>query len=350
MVRNGTLVRCREGWPVVKFREAELERQAAFRAASATISARGRAPTDGVARDYDYMLALGHEQENLYPSLRGGLGVRAFFQGRGIHWWRHRDFDRRGAKGPTRNMASSQIACLNFLLPLAGTDDGLLAVLQAIDDDVTGVVAIEDSATGTSSPVEFEWIGVGHAIEGEGVTTRGEFATSIDAFLVAETARGRRAYLMELKYTETGGSEDKFREAGGETRRRIYGGPYAASEAFAEGIPLEAWSHEPFYQIMRQRLLAERMVARGELGVTDARVVVVVPEGNRAYRDRVTAPLLRRAYPGACSVEDVVRAALRHPERDFRTVCQADLAEAVKARCGSAVGRWGRYIGERYGW
>ena len=38
-------------------------------------------------------------------------------------------------------MASSQIACVNFFLPLTGSgDDGLLAVLTAIDDDVTGIV------------------------------------------------------------------------------------------------------------------------------------------------------------------------------------------------------------------
>ena len=151
------------------------------------------------------MLARGLEDENLYPSLRGAGGARQFFGERGIKWWRHCGFDDPLADGPTRNMASSQIACVNFLLPLRGNDDGLLAVLAAIDDDVTGIVGIEDPRAGTSSTVEFEWIGLGHALEGEAYTTRGEFATSIDAFMVAETRVGRRAYLLEWKYTESYG-------------------------------------------------------------------------------------------------------------------------------------------------
>ena len=248
----------------MSFREVEYHRQTAFRGASATISAGGRWPTDEPGRRYDYMLALGHEQENLYPALRGESGARRFFDQRRVQWWRHRDFDRPGTRGPTRNMASSQIAFLNFLMPLAGWEEALLAVLRAIDGDVTGVATIADPMAGTSSLVEFEWIGLGHALEGGGVTTRGEFSTSIDAFLVAETPAGRRAYLLEWKYTETGGSEDKFSGPKGETRRRTYATPYAASGAFDDRIPLEAWSHEPFYQIMRQRLLADRMVTRGE--------------------------------------------------------------------------------------
>jgi hypothetical protein len=41
--------------------------------------------------------------------------------------------------------------------------------------------------------------------------------------------------------------------------------------------------YEPCYQLMRQRLLADRMIDKGELEVTEAKVVAVVPEGNIAY-------------------------------------------------------------------
>ena len=118
---------------------------------------------------------------------------------RGIRWWRYSGFDRPGVSGPTRNMASSQIACINFLLPLASIDGAMVALLRAIDDDVERLATIEDPLAGTNTPVEFEWIGLGHALEGESVTTRRAVSTSIDAFAVAETARGRRAYLIEWK-------------------------------------------------------------------------------------------------------------------------------------------------------
>ena len=59
-------------------------------------------------------------------------------------------------------MASSQIACVNFLLPLVDIPGALTAVLNALDDDVTGAVDIENQ--GTSCPVELEWIGLDHAL------------------------------------------------------------------------------------------------------------------------------------------------------------------------------------------
>ena len=48
--------------------------------------------------------------------------------------------------------------------------------------------------------------------------------------------------------------------------------------------------YDPFYQLMRLRLLADRMVRDRELGVSEAKVVVVVPRGNTVYRRRITSP------------------------------------------------------------
>ena len=161
------------------FGRRERKRQAAFRK-GLTI------PTDAIGLKHDYLLALGCEEENLFPTLRGEDGALRYFAERNIKWWQARvSGDASDGKRPTRNMASSQIACVNFLLPLVDIPGALTAVLKAIDDDVTGVVAIEHE--GTSSPVELEWIGLGHALEGPGVTSRGANSTSVDAFMVAET-------------------------------------------------------------------------------------------------------------------------------------------------------------------
>ena len=129
--------------------------------------------------------------------------------------------------------------------------------------------------------VEFEWIGLEKSLEGG--TSRGEYETSVDSFLIAETDKGRRAYLMEWKYTEEGGDgDDKGAGRSGETRRHRYAPLYeaASSSFYGNGIAMGELFYEPFYQLMRNRLLADRMVAKGELGVSDAKVVVVVPEEN----------------------------------------------------------------------
>ena len=203
---------------VSKFGVLERERQARFREGLST-------PSDTVGRRHAYLLALGCEEENLFPTLRGDNGACRYFAERNIKWWQARvSGDASDGKRPTRNMASSQIACVNFLLPLVDIPGALTAVLQAIDEDVTGVVEIVHE--GTSSPVELEWIGLDHALEGPSVKTRGANSTSVDAFMVAETPTGRRAYLMEWKYVEEYRTEDKGkgplgRDAAGQVRAPV---------------------------------------------------------------------------------------------------------------------------------
>ena len=211
-----------------------------------------------------------------------GGGAIDFFSQRGIKWWKSsRSGDDSKVDGPTRNMASSQVACVNFLLPLVSIPGALLTALRTLDDDVCDVLDITNG--GHTSPVEFEWIGLGHSLEGGG--TRGDQNTSIDGFLVAETKSGRRrAYLLEWKYAER------------------YRAPFSSFNPFT--VPnLCDFLYEPFYQIMRQRLLADRMVQKRELGIDEAKVVVVVPEQNWAYRTvsdgkaTTSPPLAKLGYP-----------------------------------------------------
>ena len=110
------------------------------------------------------MLERGCEDDNLYPRLRDEDGARKFLKERRIKWWFQRHYDSVGSSGPTRNMASSQIMCINFLLPLARIPGALTAAVRAIDDDVVRVVDIHHE--GRVSPVEFEWIGVPKSLEG----------------------------------------------------------------------------------------------------------------------------------------------------------------------------------------
>ena len=326
---------------VLKFGVLERERQARFREGLST-------PSDAVGRRHGYLLALGCEEENLFPALRGEDGACRYFAERNIKWWQAGvSGDASDGKRPTRNMASSQIACVNFLLPLVDIPGAPPAVLQAIDEDVTGVVEIVHE--GVSSPVELEWIGLDHALEGPSVKTRGANSTSVDAFIVAETPAGRRAYLMEWKYVEEYRTEDKGRGRSGETRRARYVHLYAESPSFNGRVPFDAWLFEPFYQILRLRLLADRMVRNCEFGVSEAKVVVVVPEGNRAYRERVTSPWLAREFPNR-TVSDIVRETLVHSDRAYVTVSQSVLADSVRARCGIIAAPWGDFQCERYRW
>ena len=325
----------------MNFGKRARERQARYREKSSL-------PVFPVGRRHGHLLASDYEDGNLYPTLRGDNGARRFFEVRNIRWWQDaRNGDDSNGRRPTRNMASSQVACVNFLLPLTEVPDALLAMLRAVDDDVTGFVPIEDQHT--QSPVEFEWIGLDHALEGPTVRTRGANSTSVDAFMIARTRAGRRAYLMEWKYVEEYSPKDLGEGSRGETRRRRYAQLYAESPNFNDKAQLDAWLFEPFYQILRLRLLADRMVRDREFAVSAAKVVVVVPEGNRAYRARVTSPWFATAFPNR-TVSDIVGETLVDPDSTYATVSQSTLAGAVREHCAEAAASWSAYHRDRYGW
>ena len=84
-----------------------------FRDASPTITDAGRSPSDDKGRRNGHLLAVGNEQENLCPPLRGESEAIRFLADRNIKWWRSaRSGDERGRSGPTRNLASSAVTCV----------------------------------------------------------------------------------------------------------------------------------------------------------------------------------------------------------------------------------------------
>ena len=309
--------------------------QSKFRESSPTISKRGRNPSDPQGMRHGHLLSFGCEEENLYPLLRGKDGARSFFSERGIPW--------HGAAA--RNMASSQIMCVNFMLPLVEIDGALTALVSVIDTDIERVVEI--CHENRKSRVEFEWIG--NPLSLECTSSRGANSTSVDAFIIAETKSGsRRAYLMEWKYTERYSRTDYGEGRSGDTRRDRYSSLYhAESSSFNHTVPMNTLMYGEFYQLMRNRLLADRMDANRELGISDAKVVLVIPEGNSAY---LQPPYLANRFPKlGTTVPEVFQATLEDPDKAFATVSPTLLLDAVERECGESVSDWAKYMRERYG-
>ena len=325
---------------MTSFVDCARKHQTKFRDTSPTISKRGRTPSDAQGIRYRHLLALGCEEDNLHPSLRDRDrdGARSFFSERSIAW----------SAAAAHNMNSSQVMCVNFMLPLADMDGALEAVVRAIDGDVECVLDIHHE--GRRARVEFEWVGFDRPLERGQSPTRGKFVTNVDAFIIVETSAERRAYLMEWKYVE--GEPENRTDYGtgarGETRRRRYSDLYhARSSPFSHKVPMNTLLYGDFYQLMRNRLLADRMVANSELGVSDARVVLVIPEGNSAY---LQPSYLADRFPEmGATVPEVFSATLKDPDRAFATVCPSTLLKAVEQECGTAVSDWSAYMRERYG-
>jgi hypothetical protein len=330
---------------------AAREQQARFRE---TLPLPARTPSDDKGCRHGHLLALGHEIQNLYPALRGNGGALDFFERRHIKWWRSKRSGDQLGDGPTRNLASSQVACVNFLLPLAVIPGALETFLQSIDGDVTGIVPLIDKES-NEAMVEFEWVGWDEPLEG-GTVTRGANQTSVDALLVAKVPVGLRAYLLEWKHCEEYPTpEYRGRGVSGDTRRRRYRRLYGHKDSpFNLSAPFDEFLYEPFYQIMRLLLLADRMLVRGvtpTVQIQEAKVVIVCPQANLAYRTAAKDLPLTKRFSNAVTVEQVVHAALKSP-RVFSVFAPESVIVALR-RCAPSsteLASWLGYQHLRYGW
>ncbi len=204
------------------------------------------------------------------------------------------------------------------------------------------------------SLVEFEWVGWCTPLEPVRIT-RGANQTSVDATLVAHTKSGTRAYLLEWKHIEKY-LRPEFKGAGrkGQTRMERYLHLFKAPDSpFASDAEFELFLEEPFYQIMRQLLLSQKIVQGGftqSLRVDEAKVVVVCPRGNTDYRRVASGTKMASAYPDSDLVIDVVRANLKDPSR-FEMVAPERIVSLLRQSDDSGdLTEWLTYHQDRYGW
>ena len=117
---------------------------------------------------------------------------------------------------------------------------------------------------------------------------------------------------------------------------------------------MDDFLYEPFYQIMRQRLLADRMVHECELGIDEAKVVVVVPEENWAYRGR-----LRRQNNHIAAVSSAIPSTANGGRRDascseesrcaVRYGDSVPLLDTLCQHLPDETAEWAGYWRDRYG-
>lgn len=228
-----------------------------------------------------------HAAANLLAGIRADAISR--FARHGIAWHHGGDAPD-GTPWPSGHLLDSQVQCVNTLLTLAGQPDGGLAFAQAAEPEAEALVEIEDGST-----VAFEWVGLSdHLGERRGrAAERGRYTTSADAIMVAQRRGGGRTCLViEWKYTENYNTPVPFRGGGGTDRREVYRARYeGGTRAFRARPPIEAYFHEPHYQLLRLTLLAEAMVRAAELGIDRAVLVHAVPRGNDALLGTVPAAL-----------------------------------------------------------
>ena len=264
------------------------------------------------------------------------------------------------------NLKSSQVACLNFLFPLR-QNPSLAKV--ALRDPLPGVREV----TG----IEFEYTGPRGATEWLGEPRRGKRGqnrTSIDAavFWVGRHNR-KHATLIEWKYTEHGfGSCSAFHSARGDEKARCESPDVAKDPATgrgcllttggdrksrrywehmaAAGISLSAFSgvhgcpfQGPFYQLMRQFLVAEYLRQSGKADHVDVALIGFARNTALHKIPPRLRPLLPAQGGGIIGAWNAVLESV--PPMRHHTVEQ--LMERVNKSDGVDLG-WRNYLRERY--
>lgn len=324
-----------------QFLEKERLQQVRFKEASPyfTETARQDGPYRGKPRRF--CLPVERADENLFGAIRAG--ALEYFKQNQIKW-----HDGRGSN-PSNHLCSSQVQCVNFLYPFADEPEALRTLLSPVFPDIQSMLPME----GDGHFVSFEWIGLdnylGEKIRPNARRTRGANFTSADAAVMFRRQDGtRQIALIEWKYTESYSPTWLGISKSRTDRRGIYRHLYDSPDCPLEKTRVPEFGdlfYEPFYQFMRQQLLAHEMELAQELDCNVVTVLHVAPTCNRDFH-RVTSPGLQPL--GDSSIE-VWKELVRPPDR-FLSVSTEALFGKFPVDVHPELSDWWEYISERYPW
>jgi len=334
-----------------RFLNREKVAQAAWRQSSASLSDCAQEGVGLYAKTgsgpYDFCLPVECASENLFEGIREAA-IDYFHSppgpyggGAAIPW-------HDGKNGlPSTHLCDSQVCCVNFLFALRDRRDAVTTLLKTAFEDCAFAVPVQEGETGF---IEFEWVG-DPSVEliGEGSPrTRGANATSTDAAACFIDDHGKRhLVLIEWKYTESYPLSEKvinkFDGKSGLTRRGRYEQLFFDPNGSINSdlVTLQDLGYEPFYQFLRQQLLADALAP----DFASARVLHLAPRANVDFRQITPAALRERGLGEAATT---VWGRLIRDSKAFRSLTVEDAFAPVLENPENELRDWADYIRERY--
>lgn len=263
-----------------------------------------------LGRNYPFALQFG--ENNIYAPILDA--VKKYFSENRISWW--------GGKTITTHPLSSQAACLNHLFPIRGDKEAVLSIASTVDPDIIDVLPIKIDK-GEYGFIAFEVTSAKDHLN-EGVVSRGNNCTSIDALILAKRKNGSSTLLaIEWKYTEFYANTDKGAGKPGRVRKSRYKNLIANSQQLITKRDDIFYQHiyyyEPFYQLMRQTLWLEQMLKHKDTEILKAddfiHLHIIPPENTN---------LLNKAYFGGQEMEDTWRRCLEDKNK-YKIISPKDL-------------------------
>ncbi|NVO04271.1 MAG: hypothetical protein HXX09_16380 [Bacteroidetes bacterium] len=242
-------------------------------------------------------------ENNLYDKIR--KDAIDYFKTNKIVWWP-------GSTSPTGHMLSSQVSCVNHLFFLRNDKEAALKILKGLDKNFIDVCPDFEGGF-----VGFEVVSNGsylNEVSPSKKQTRGSHCTSIDAMMTGILSNAKKIQILfEWKYIENYPINCLAVGASGITRKARYNHLIHSSKSPINcSINSDNYYYEPFYQIMRQTLLAWQMVEnkKAELNADDWLHFDVIPENNLKLRYQVPSPDLIKT-----GIEDAWKSQLKNPEK-----------------------------------
>ncbi len=310
----------------MNYSQQEKVRAAAWKSHTTSLPDEAKFPAPYVDKDghlgdrkYDFCLPPSFAEWSLLPEVR--TRALELFSELAIPW--HAGV----GTGPSNHLLSSQVQCANALTQMV--DDPIR--LKSAFGEALGVGEVLQIEPGRY--LTFEYIGpsdfFGEAPNGERI--RGAHCTSVDAAFLHRDALGVvELVLVEWKYTESYRVR-KPHPAKDQVRFARYSAAVADSTGPVRSdlIAFEHLLDEPFYQLVRQQLLAWALETSGAEGATRVRVVHVLPGGNLSYQHSIARPEHRALGD---SVGEVWQRLLRRPDRFVSMDSSALLDRAITSR------------------
>lgn len=259
-------------------------------------------PGNGVHQGKNYPFILMNPEKNLWKGI--SKDAIKYFEDNKIVWWP-------GSDKPAGHLLSSQISCVNHLFFLRNDKEAALRILKNINPEFSEVcLDFEGGYVGFEVVSKGNYLG--EAQEGK-EQTRGANCTSVDAMMTGIMNGKKIQVLIEWKYTEFYSKSDKSAEAGGATRKSRYDNLIDDKYSpIQRTVGIENLYYEPFYQLMRQTLLAWQMIKnkQNELNADDWIHLDVIPENNLNLRYQVSSPDLIQS-----GIEQAWKSQLKEPHK-----------------------------------
>ena len=202
---------------------------------------------------------------------------------------------------------------------------------------------------GSQPYLSFEFVGEKTHFDGEkGWPQRGANCTSVDFSFLFKRYDGRSQLVLgEWKYTEEyRGRRLPSKCAVNRTQWETYKEEFEMWRQEKPKLPsYEAFFVEPFYQLMRQTLLAKKMERERELGADIVLHVHISPKANRELSDVFTSPIFKEY--GQTITEAWGKIA---PRDRFAAISSEELLTNINEVSKDGHRPWADWILQRYGW